>query len=213
MHPSSRKSIYIPVRGEVRGVDVHDFLPIIDHPHFQRLRDVKQLGQVSLIYPAANHTRFEHSIGTLFELRMRISSWPGQLTDDESRLLEAYALLHDIGHPAFSHATERVLGQDHKDIALVFLSDMKEVIEQCHIDFNRLEAIFCKKDPLETIISNHPLGVDKFDYLYRDSRFTCMDKPNIASLDGHIFWDNNRLVVDSSHGIIRTAQRLRELYI
>ncbi|NIT61929.1 MAG: HD domain-containing protein [Aliifodinibius sp.] len=213
MHPQKKKAIYIPVRGEVRGVDVHDYLPIIDHPHFQRLRGVKQLGQVSLIYPAAVHNRFTHSIGTLQELIWRLEAWQGQFDEYECQLLKIFALTHDIGHPAFSHATERVVSRDHKEIALVFLKEMKEQIERCNIKFEDLVELFNKMNPIQAVVGNHPMGVDKFDYLDRDSRATNMDQPNLSSLDGHVFWLDDRLVIDDSHDIVRKTQRYRELYI
>lgn len=80
---------------------------IMDMPQFQRLRRIKQLGLISLIYPGANHTRFEHSIGTM-NLGSKLSTQLG-LSDDEIDLIRVSALLHDIGHGPFSHVSEGVL--------------------------------------------------------------------------------------------------------
>ena len=80
---------------------------VLDMPQFQRLRRIKQLGLINLIYPGANHTRFEHSIGTM-NLGSKLAN-ELELSKDEIELVRISALLHDIGHGPFSHVSEGVL--------------------------------------------------------------------------------------------------------
>lgn len=207
------KTIYIPVRGVIQGVDVEEFLPLIEHPHFQRLRYIQQLGQVTMIYPAATHSRFVHSIGTYAETMLRQRGWRNFFSKSQDNTIRCASLLHDIGHIAFSHASERVTGHSHEENALLYLHEMKTTIEKCGVNYNRLLRLFTGEDPRFDIITNHPLGTDKFDYLFRDSINTNMDRPNLYSLDGHIYWAKNRLVIDNHLDIIRKVQRFRELYI
>ncbi|MDD4995512.1 MAG: hypothetical protein PHW53_03560 [Patescibacteria group bacterium] len=214
MHPSNRKAIYIPVRGTITGVDIEEFLPIVDHPNFQRLRQISQLAQISMIYPAGTHTRFVHSLGTKYETERRIIGWNSQFDAYTSqKLLPCFGLLHDIGHFALSHASERAMDISHEQNAFELLVEMKEVIEKCGIGYEDLIALFKKENHLEAIVTNHPFGADKFDYLSRDACFTNIDVPNLASLDGHIYWRGNRLVIENQLDIIRRSQRYRRLYI
>ncbi|MDD1696198.1 MAG: HD domain-containing protein, partial [Methanoregula sp.] len=110
------KIIKDPVHGYV---EVEDFaLALLDSPALQRLRYIKQLGFSFLVYPGANHTRFEHSLGTMF--LSDVASRRFGLSDDERTLVVAAALLHDIGHGPFSHASEplmvKFLQCNHDDI-------------------------------------------------------------------------------------------------
>ena len=104
------KSICIPCSG---AVEVGEYLPLIAHPFFQNLRERRQLGLNDLIFPGARHTRFEHAVGTFN--RASIAAAIQHLTPAETRLVEAFALLHDIGHGPFSHQVEPVLNGDHHE--------------------------------------------------------------------------------------------------
>ena len=87
---------------------------IMDMPQFQRLRRIKQLGLISLIYPGANHTRFEHSVGTM-NLGSKLAT-ELDLSNDEIELIRVSSLLHDIGHGPFSHVSEGVLSVPHEEL-------------------------------------------------------------------------------------------------
>lgn len=150
---------------------------IIDHPYFQRLRRIKQMGSAELVYPGANHTRFHHSLGAyhlmgvaLHELQLK-----GIKTSKEERLHSSLAiLLHDIGHGPFSHALEKIIipGLHHESLS-------KQLIQVLNEEFNgKLEqtlAIFnnnyTDKPWLHALISSQ-YDMDRMDYLNRDSYYT-----------------------------------------
>ena len=99
------KIIKDPVHGYV---EVEDFaLALLDSPPLQRLRYIRQLGFSYLVYPGANHTRFEHSLGTMFLADVAARRFG--LSDEDRTLVVAAALLHDIGHGPFSHASEPLM--------------------------------------------------------------------------------------------------------
>ena len=143
---------------------------VMDMPQFQRIRRIKQLGLISLIYPGANHTRFEHCIGT-----MNLASKLGnelELSEDEVDLVRISGLLHDIGHGPFSHVSEGVLSFPHEKLT-------EYVIEKTSMH-DLLDERFNTKDIIEIIHGEGHLGsiisgeldVDRMDYLLRDSHNT-----------------------------------------
>ena len=137
------KIIKDPVHGYI---EVEDFaLALLDLPVLQRLRYIKQLGFSYLVYPGANHTRFEHSLGTMF--LADVASRRFGLTETEHTLVVAAALLHDIGHGPFSHASEplmqKYLGCSHDDIEMMVEEQAGEVLLAQGIDPGR--ALRCGK--------------------------------------------------------------------
>jgi len=114
---NTSKVIYDPVHGSIR-VD-EPFLSILDRHEMQRLRAVKQLGHGNMVFPGANHTRFEHSLG-VYHLAGRMAS-SLSLSVEETNTIKAAALLHDVCHTPFSHATEEIVehvtGMDHMEAA------------------------------------------------------------------------------------------------
>ncbi|MBQ2652350.1 MAG: HD domain-containing protein [Methanobrevibacter sp.] len=143
---------------------------IMDMPQFQRLRRIKQLGLISLIYPGATHTRFEHSVGTM-NLGYKLSTELG-LSDDDIELIRASALLHDIGHGPFSHVSEGVLSVPHEELTkyVVTKTSMRDLLEE-KFDVNEIVDIVTGKGYLGPIVSGE-LDVDRMDYLLRDSHNT-----------------------------------------
>ena len=143
---------------------------IMDMPQFQRLRRIKQLGLISLIYPGATHTRFEHSVGTM-NLGFKLSTELG-LSDDDIELIRASALLHDIGHGPFSHVSEGVLSVPHEELTkyVVTKTSMRDLLEE-KFDVNEIVDIVTGKGYLGPIVSGE-LDVDRMDYLLRDSHNT-----------------------------------------
>lgn len=125
---SDHKFIQDSVHGSVRVDGV--FLPLIESPELQRLHSIHQLGLAYLVYPGANHTRFEHSLGTFIVARKICSSL--QLGPDESRVVECAAILHDVGHLPYSHTFEMVLseqfGIDHVDISCKLIEGEETVL-------------------------------------------------------------------------------------
>ena len=143
---------------------------IMDMPQFQRLRRIKQLGLISLIYPGATHTRFEHSVGTM-NLGSKLSAELG-LPDDDIELIRASALLHDIGHGPFSHVSEGVLSVPHEELTkyVVTKTSMCDLLEE-KFDVTEIVDIVNGKGYLGPIVSGE-LDVDRMDYLLRDSHNT-----------------------------------------
>ena len=160
------------IRDSVYGdINLSDFeVRIMDMPQFQRLRRIKQLGLISLIYPGATHTRFEHSIGTM-NLGSKLSEELG-LEKDEIELIRTSALLHDVGHGPFSHVSEGVLSVPHEELTkyVITQTSMRDLLEEKY-DVNEIVDIVNGKGYLGPIVSGE-LDVDRMDYLLRDSHNT-----------------------------------------
>jgi len=158
-----------PIHGTVRISELEE--KILDSSAMQRLRGIRQLAVAYLVYPGANHTRFEHSIGTLY-LANKICEelW---LKKEKTEKIRLAALLHDIGHIAFSHESEEVLKQklgDHEKIGerLITKGEIAELVSQ---NFDPKEIATLYKKPIGQIISSD-IGADRMDYLLRDSHYT-----------------------------------------
>ncbi len=167
---------------------IHDFirvynheLEIIDNPIFQRLRRIRQLTGAHLTYPAAQHTRFEHSLGV-----MHIASQAGQalkekeiLKSDDIEILRLAGLLHDIGHGPFSHLFEEILQQkkiSHEDFGknLILKSEIGDTLSKNGYDKKAITKVAfgdSKYQYLNEIVSG-TLSADMMDYLLRDGYFT-----------------------------------------
>jgi HD superfamily phosphohydrolase len=154
-------------------------LRLLDAAPFQRLRYVRQLGLAHLVYPGATHSRFEHALGAyhLTRLTVRALEDAGELTEVpvlERRLVEAAALLHDIGHYPFSHALEEIGVPHHEEVAAALL-DEAPVGDILRADFAsdapaRILALVrgTSESPLQGLISGS-IDLDKTDYLKRDA--------------------------------------------
>ena len=125
-----QKIINDPVYGFINVPD--DFIfDLIEHPWFQRLRNIKQLGLTSFVYPGANHSRFQHCLGALHLMDMAITTLRSKgtviSTEEEEAALIAI-LLHDSGHGPFSHALENsiITGISHEDISLLLMEKLNE---------------------------------------------------------------------------------------
>lgn len=158
------KTIQDPVHGLIKLEDWQ--ISIIDTPQFQRLRRVKQLGFANLVYPGANHTRFEHSLGAMH--LARILSKKLGLGDE----VVVSALLHDISHPPFSHSGEGILkayGSEHENIEFAIKGELKDVLKDLGFNLKRISEFVSGKK--ESIVSGD-IDVDRMDYLVRDSHYT-----------------------------------------
>ncbi len=161
------------IRDEVYGTIRFSELEkqIVDSREFQRLRKIRQMALTYLVYPCANHTRFEHAIGSM-HLAGVMSSRLG-LSNDEIERIRLYALLHDIGHVAFSHESERVLEKylgNHEEIGRkkIASGELKDIITQ---QFSVDEILSLEEDPLGAIVHSD-FGADRMDYLKRDAKNT-----------------------------------------
>ncbi|OLS22421.1 MAG: hypothetical protein ThorAB25_25600 [Candidatus Thorarchaeota archaeon AB_25] len=190
-----QKAIQDPIHGAILLEPWE--LDIISTWEMLRLRYVRQLGPAHLVYPGATHTRFEHCIGTNFlaQKSIRVVNYCddldtacfvplSQLLEEyQQKLFRASALLHDVGHPPTSHTIEYALeswiGLDHLDLGefLILNSSLTDVLTQNGIESSDVVNIFRKraKDPVMALLSeflDHPLDIDKTDYLIRDAHFS-----------------------------------------
>lgn len=170
-----QKVINDPVHGFIA---IHDELiyAIIEHPYFQRLRRIKQLGLTDFVYPGAHHTRFHHALGAYHLMRKALITLKNkgvEISPEEERGAQIAILLHDIGHGPFSHTLEHTLMRDisHEEISLLFMESLNAEF-QGQLDL--AIKIFKNKYPkkfLHQLVSGQ-LDVDRLDYLTRDSFFT-----------------------------------------
>ncbi|HJJ46735.1 MAG TPA: HD domain-containing protein [Methanocorpusculum sp.] len=164
------KQIKDPVHGYIEVPD--ELIPLLDSPAVQRLHAIRQLGFSYLVYPGANHTRFEHSLGTLY-LANEISQYI-ELPKDETLLVCTAALLHDVGHGPFSHSSER-LKQGYEeffhDNILPYVPELKGYCDEIGCDPKEVAGIINGNHRLASIIHGD-LDVDRMDYLLRDAHYT-----------------------------------------
>ncbi|MHC1630934.1 MAG: HD domain-containing protein [Methanotrichaceae archaeon] len=161
-----------PIHGYVKLDDLAQDLA--DTPEMQRLRWIKQLGLANLVYPGANHTRFEHSLGA-FYLAGLLADHLGLDEEKRAEILAA-ALLHDVGHGPFSHATESVLlaylKQDHENVIdLLRNGALREALDDHGLDPFRIQNLIRGGTHLGQIVSSE-IDVDRMDYLMRDAHYT-----------------------------------------
>lgn len=160
------------IRDSVHGnLYLNEFeIKLVDTPPMQRLRRIKQLGFTYLVYPGANHSRFEHSIGTL-HIASQIAD-NIELDNDEKMMVRSAALLHDVGHGPFSHVSEGVLDSPHEYLTSRVIKESKisNILSEL-FDLEEIVDIINGKGPLGQIISSE-LDADRMDYLIRDSHYT-----------------------------------------
>ncbi len=155
------------------------------HPTMQRLHRIKQLGLSSMVYPGAQHTRFQHSLGAFFLMTEAIQSLRGkgvEINNDEAESVKLAILLHDVGHGPFSHVLESTIapGVHHEEISLLLMERMNRELD------GRLDlAIRIYKDEYEKrflhqLVSSQ-LDMDRLDYLRRESVYTGDIEVNIGS--------------------------------
>ena len=158
---------------------------VIEHPWFQRLRRINQLGLTNVVYTGANHTRFQHTLGAyhLMNQAIQVIRQKGhEVTDAEAEGVYLAILLHDIGHGPFSHTLEHSIieGVSHEDISIQF---MKKLSEEFNGALDLAISIFTNTYPkayLHQLVSSQ-LDMDRLDYLMRDSFFTGVSEGVIGS--------------------------------
>lgn len=158
---------------------------IIEHPYFQRLRRIAQMGFSNLVYPGANHTRFHHALGCihLMQKAVRVLRFKQiEISEEEENGLCMAILLHDIGHGAFSHALEHsiVSGISHEEISLKFMKKLNDEFDgKLSLAIEIFEGKYHRKFLCQLISSQ--LDIDRLDYLKRDSFYTGVTEGNISS--------------------------------
>ena len=176
---------------------------IIEHPFFQRLRRIKQLGLTHLVYPGALHTRFHHAMGAM-HLTMKaldvIESKGQKVTKKERKATLIAILLHDIGHGPFSHALEySIVGNvTHEDISTFFMQHLNKTFDgKLGLAIQIFENKY-KKPFLHQLVSSQ-LDMDRLDYLKRDSFFTGVSEGVISSerIISMLHVNNGDLVIEA----------------
>lgn len=181
---NKRKIINDPVHG-FTGVPGEFIYDLIEHPWFQRLRNIKQLGLTSFVYPGATHSRFQHCIGALHLTEMAISTLRAKgikISDKEAEATYAAILLHDIGHGPFSHALESAIisGIDHEDLSLLLMERMNnETNGRLSLAIDIFRGLY-HRNFFHELISGQ-VDMDRMDYLKRDSFFTGVIEGSIGS--------------------------------
>jgi|TARA_B110000977_G_scaffold194423_1_gene270976 HD superfamily phosphohydrolase len=182
--PNKLKILNDPIYGFIQIPNSLIF-DIIEHPYFQRLRRITQMGLSNLVYPGANHTRFHHAIGCmhLMQKAIRVLRFKEvEISTEEENALCIAILLHDIGHGAFSHALESsiVNGISHEEISLKFMKKLNEEFEgKLEVAIEIFEGKYPRKFLCQLISSQ--LDIDRLDYLKRDSFYTGVTEGNISS--------------------------------
>ena len=176
---------------------------IVQHPFFQRLNRINQLGLASVVYPGARHTRFQHSLGAFYLMSEAIKSLTEKgvyIFDSEAEAVQAAILMHDIGHGPFSHVLENTLihGISHEDISLMMMEQINHDLKD---QLNLAISIFKDEYPnkiFHQLISSQ-LDMDRLDYLRRDSFYTGVTEGNIGSarIIKMLNVADDKLVVDS----------------
>lgn len=181
---NKNKIVNDPVHGFI-SITYPIVFDLIEHPYFQRLRHIRQLGLTYLVYPGANHTRFQHAIGAMHLMETAISGLRAKgnnIIDEEAEAASVAILLHDIGHGPFSHSLEYSIVQntDHETIGKCFMHELNREFNgrlTLAIDIieNRHKKLF-----LHQLVSGQ-LDMDRMDYLRRDSFFSGVTEGAIGS--------------------------------
>ncbi len=181
---NKKKIINDPVYGFINIFDEIIF-DLIEHPYFQRLRRIKQLGLTHFVYPGAMHTRFQHSLGSLHLMQSSIDiirSKGHEITDEEALAAKIAILLHDIGHGPLSHTLEDFWHTDfsHEEFSLLFMDELnKEFNGKLVLAIKIFKNQYPKKF-LHQLVSSQ-LDMDRLDYLRRDSFYSGVSEGVIGS--------------------------------
>ena len=181
--PNKKKIINDPVYGFV-NIPFELIYDLIEHSWFQRLRRIKQLGLSYLVYPGAQHTRFQHVIGAMsltFQAVEILKSKGIEITQHESESVCAAILLHDMGHGPFSHTLEGLIIKDvpHEAISLRFMELLNEQFDGKLTTAIEIFSNKYKKKFLHQLVSSQ-LDMDRLDYLRRDSFYTGVQEGSIG---------------------------------
>jgi len=201
MYTNKRKIINDPIYGFVT-IPSDLIYDLINHPYFQRLRRIKQLGLTNLVYPGALHTRFHHAVGAMHLMQEAVLTLRQKdvvISEAEEQAVLIAILLHDIGHGPFSHALEHsiVKGVSHEAISTLFMDKLNQEFEgKLTLAIGIFNDRHSKKF-LHQLVSSQ-LDMDRLDYLKRDSFFTGVSEGVISSdrIIKMLNVVNNELVVE-----------------
>lgn len=181
---NKRKIINDPVYGFIT-ISSDLLFDLVEHPYFQRLRRIKQLGLAEVVYPGALHTRFHHALGAmhLMSQALKVLQDKGHLIwEAELEAAQAAILLHDLGHGPFSHVLESVLmpGVAHESMTLALMKDInRQMHGRLDVAIQMFEGTYPRKFFHQMISSQ--LDMDRMDYLNRDSFYTGVIEGSIGA--------------------------------
>jgi len=206
------KTIRDPVHGDIELSEVER--AVVDSEEMQRLRRVKQLSFCSLVYPGANHTRFEHSLGTM-HMAGRMAGKLGI----EAEPLRLAGLVHDIGHFPFSHSLEGAFGVNHEDnLSIVLKGPVGDALQDGGFDPKRILRLAHGEGEGKIISSQ--IDADRIDYLLRDSHYTGVaygvidvDRIlNVIGFDGKEIYFNKKGIIALEALLIGRNQMYEAVY-
>ena len=158
---------------------------LIQHPYFQRLRRISQMGMSYLVYPGAHHTRFHHALGCMHIMQKAVQTIQFKgvaVSEEEENALYIAILLHDIGHGPYSHAMEHSIVEEvnHEELSLFFMEQLnREFDGKLALAIQVFKGEYHRKFMLQLISSQ--LDMDRMDYLKRDSFYSGVAEGNINS--------------------------------
>jgi HD superfamily phosphohydrolase len=172
---NKRKIINDPVYGFI-NITTELIYDLIEHPYYQRLRRIKQLGMAELVYPGALHTRFHHALGAMHlmnEALQTLSSKGHYISEEELESAQIAILLHDIGHGPFSHVLEHLILNHvpHEQISFLLMNELNKQFDGKLTLAIKMFTGEYERAFFHQLISSQ-LDVDRMDYLNRDSFFT-----------------------------------------
>ncbi len=193
----SLKVVTDPICGVI---DIGSVLPMVETPEFQALADKRQLGMTYLVFRSAMHTRFSHCLGAYHATGALADRWllRGFINRTERTALAAYALYHDIGHPAFSHVTEDFCALDDDEMSLLLIQKrLKSAIEACGVDHALMVSLANHQNPLYLAVHDKNVGMEKLDYLERDGFYTTLSRPpGVAYLRNYLYFIDGKVAID-----------------
>lgn len=198
---NKKKIINDPVHGFVT-IPSEFIFDLIEHPYFQRLRRIKQLGLTHYVFPGATHSRFQHTIGALHLMSLALESLKSkdiEITAEEEEAVLTAILLHDIGHGPFSHAMEESLISEinHEMLSQILMKDLNKQFDgKLDLAIQIFNNKYSKKF-LNQLVSSQ-LDVDRLDYIKRDSFFTGVTEGAIGTdrIIKMLNVSNDRLIVE-----------------
>ena len=210
MYPT--KIINDPIYGFIK-INNPLILELIDHPYFQRLKRIKQLGLAEFVYPGAHHTRFHHALGAMHLMDQVLDNLKAKgysITPEEREAAEIAILLHDIGHGPFSHVLEYTLLNEvkHEDVSTLLMAKLNQHFNgKLSLAIEIFENKYHRKFFHQLVSSQ--LDVDRLDYLSRDSFYTGVREGFIGSerLLSMMDLNNEQLVIEEK-GIYSTENFL-----
>ena len=208
-----KKYIRIPPN---ESIDIREIMPVIHHPLFQRLLRISQLGSVLAVFPGAGHNRFEHALGvylkTLRFTQRMVND--GFMTQFEAKNTSLFGLMHDIGHGPFSHVIEELtpFSGDEDENGLRVLKLLKEEVIKAGGDYNFIVKLFKHQNSFYKIVMDKNVGMDKLDYLERDTYHTGFgQRPDVETIFNYLVFLKGNLVIDKKS--LEAAKQMQRLYI